>query len=137
MLKDIEVAVPMEKTDHKQKIIIGIDISGSQSENRKQEWIATILLDRLRYVMKGEAELIIFGYERQVFTDYMWFVNDKESAIKFWKEYSYRANLGDTSIGNVLKQVYEEVQTPGFFGIDVDYSDEEYRPEILILTDGL
>jgi hypothetical protein len=105
-------------------------------ESRKQEWVATILLDRLRYAMKGEAELIIIGYEKKLLTDYMWLVNDQKTAIDFWKNYQYWAFAGDTRISDVLEQVYEEVQTPGFFGLDVDYSDEEYRPEILILTDG-
>jgi hypothetical protein len=134
--KDLNVSLPVEHTDHKQKIIIAIDSSGSMSYEPKQMWVSTILLDRIRYVMKGEAELIIFCYEQKVQTDRMWLLNDRESALHFWKTYPYYCDGGDTRVGDVVKSVAEEVKTPGFFGLDVDYSDEEYRPEILVIHDG-
>lgn len=134
--KDLDVYVPVENTDHKQKIIILIDMSGSMSVPRKQEWVATILLDRLRYAIRGEAELVIAGYEKELMTDYLWVANDKKSALDFWSKYQFWAFGGDTRVGDVVKSVAEEVKTPGFFGLKLDYSDEEFRPEILVIHDG-
>jgi REP element-mobilizing transposase RayT len=55
------VNVPVDRKEQKQKIIIILDFSGSMHEEFKQDWVNAILIDRFKYVMKGEAE-VFFSY---------------------------------------------------------------------------
>ena len=61
LTKDLTVNVPVDRKEQIQKIIIILDYSGSMCDVEKQIWVNAILIDRFRYVMKGEAE-VFFSY---------------------------------------------------------------------------
>jgi hypothetical protein len=130
--KDLMCNLKVEKTDHKQKIICMIDSSSSMTEGLKHEWLATILLDRLRYAAKEEAELFILTYRGTV--EKSWHVFDKKSAMSFWRTYDYYTASCTTEVGKCINYVDEQVKSGDFMGMGVDLSQE--NPEILVIGDG-
>ena len=98
----------------------------------KQEWISTILIDRLKYVVKERAELYISYYEKNL-VGKMHHVKNKEDVYEFWQKYDHQANGGDTHVGDVVEDIKIKVESGDFYGLG-DLSLEE--PEILIIHDG-
>jgi hypothetical protein len=103
------------------------------ADNLKQRWVATILLDRLRYVMKGSAELFIAYYESQVYK--MYHLHNRETAIKFWQNYSFKCNEGGTNLNHCIDQVKENIESGNFFETGIDLS-KDLDTEILAIHDG-
>jgi hypothetical protein len=102
------------------------------TEGLKHEWLATILLDRLRYAAKEEAELFILTYRGTV--EKSWHVFDKKSAMSFWRTYDYYTASCTTEVGKCINYVDEQVKSGDFMGMGVDLSQE--NPEILVIGDG-
>lgn len=132
--KDLVVDVHVDKSEHKQKIIILLDYSGSMNETSKQEWVVAIMLDRLRYVIKGEAELF-FSYflhnpESMKFTH----VYDRETAIDFWSTFSTRPSGGETRLGAMVDKIGKDIANGFLHNLNIDLSKD--RPEILAINDG-
>ena len=105
------------------------------NEPEKQVWVNAILIDRFRYVMKGEAEVFFsyFVYD----TDQLHFqhIKNREDVIKFWQTFSNEPNGGGTEIGEIVQYVADEVMhSRRLHNLDVDLSEE--KPEILIINDG-
>jgi uncharacterized protein with von Willebrand factor type A (vWA) domain len=135
LTKDLTVNVPVDRKEQIQKIIILLDYSGSMDEPEKQVWVNAILIDRFRYVMKGEAEVFFsyFVYD----TDQLQFqhIKNREDVIKFWQTFSNEPNGGGTEIGEIVQYVADEVMhNRRLHNLDVDLSEE--KPEILIINDG-
>lgn len=135
LTKDLTVNVPVDRKEQIQKIIILLDYSGSMNEPEKQVWVNAILIDRFRYVMKGEAEVFFsyFVYD----TDQLEFqhIKNREDVIKFWQTFSNEPNGGGTEIGEIVQYVADEVMhSRQLHNLDVDLSEE--KPEILIINDG-
>jgi len=135
LTKDLVVNVPIDRTEHKQKIIILLDFSGSMSTRDKQKWVVAILIDRLRYAMKEEAE-VFFSY----FVDspsYMHFTHiyDKKTALEFWQKFSTSPNGGDTKLGEMVNYIKKEItENHKLCNLPIDLSEEQ--PEILAINDG-
>ena len=135
LTKDLTVSVPVDRKEQIQKIIILLDYSGSMNEPEKQVWVNAILIDRFRYVMKGEAEVFFsyFVYD----TEDLEFqhIKNREDVIKFWQTFSNEPNGGGTEIGEIVQYVADEVMhSRRLHNLDVDLSEE--KPEILIINDG-
>lgn len=84
--------IPVKPETQKQKIIMLIDDSGSMSERFKVDWVNAIVADRLQYAMKEECD-IFFSYflTGSEVSRYKWtHIYNHETAMKFWKEYSFR-----------------------------------------------
>lgn len=135
LTKDLTVNVPVDRKEQKQKIIIMLDFSGSMDEDEKQIWVNAILIDRFRYVMKGEAE-VFFSYFVHDKEDLKFHhIKDREDVIKFWNMFSNDPNGGNTAIGELVEYVAKEVtEKKRLHNLDIDLSEE--RPEILIINDG-
>lgn len=133
--KNLTVNVPVEKTEHKQKIIIILDFSGSMSSKYKQEWVLAVLVDRLKYAMKEEAE-VFFSYfcsnpNAMKFTH----IYDRKTALAFWQQFSTLPNGGGTQVGKMISKIHDEViNNKRLMNLDVDLSEEQ--PEILVINDG-
>lgn len=135
LTKDLTVNVPVDRKEQIQKIIILLDYSGSMNEPEKQVWVNAILIDRFRYVMKGEAEVFFsyFVYD----TEDLEFqhIKNREDVIKFWQTFSNEPNGGGTEIGEIVQYVADEVMhSRQLHNLNVDLSEE--KPEILIINDG-
>lgn len=134
LTKDLTVNVPVDRKEQIQKIIILLDYSGSMHEYEKQVWVNAILIDRFKYVMKGEAEVFFsyFVYD----SDQLHFqhIKNREDVIKFWQTFSNEPNGGGTAIGDIVKYVADEVHSRRLHNLDIDLSEE--KPEILIINDG-
>lgn len=134
LTKDLVVNVPVDRKEQIQKIIILLDYSGSMHEHEKQVWVNAILIDRFKYVMKGEAEVFFsyFVYD----SDQLHFqhIKNREDVIKFWQTFSNEPNGGGTAIGDIVKYVADEVHSRRLHNLDIDLSEE--KPEILIINDG-
>jgi len=135
LTKDLTVNVPVDRKEQKQKIIIMLDFSGSMDEDEKQIWVNAILIDRFRYVMKGEAE-VFFSYFIHDKKDLKFqHIKDREDVIKFWQTFSNDPNGGTTAIGELVEYVAKQVtEEKKLHNLDIDLSEE--RPEILIINDG-
>ena len=132
--KDLIVNVPVDRTEHKQKIIIILDFSGSMCDGEKQEWVTAILVDRLRYAMKEEAE-IFFSYfvhdpDRLLFTH----CKDRKSVLNFWQRFSHSPNGGTTDIQAMVTRIGQEIDKGKLMNLNIDLREE--KPEILIINDG-
>lgn len=135
LTKDLVVNVPVDRKEQIQKIIILLDYSGSMHEDEKQVWVNAILIDRFKYVMKGEAEVFFsyFVYD----SDQLQFqhIKNREDVIKFWQTFSNSPNGGGTDIGGIVQYVADEVlHSRRLHNLDIDLSEE--KPEILIINDG-
>jgi uncharacterized protein with von Willebrand factor type A (vWA) domain len=134
LTKDLIVNVPVDRKEQIQKIIILLDYSGSMDEDEKQIWVNAILIDRFRYVMKGEAE-VYFSYFVDDPQDLEFqHIKDREDVIKFWQTFSNDPNGGGTAIGDIVEYVANEVHCGKLCNLQVNLSEE--KPEILIINDG-
>lgn len=134
LTKDLTVSVPVDRKEQIQKIIILLDYSGSMHEDEKQIWVNAILIDRFRYVMKGEAE-VYFSYFVEDCEDlHFQHIKDRDDVIKFWQTFSNEPNGGGTAIGDIVEYVADQVHSGKLHNLDVNLSEE--KPEILIINDG-
>lgn len=134
LAKDLIVNVPVDKKEEKQKIIILLDFSGSMDDSEKQDWVNAILIDRFRYVMKGEAEVFFSYFVDDVNGLNFYHLTNKQEVIDFWMQFSNRPNGGETHIGNIVNYVSDEIDDKRLHNLNVDLSEE--KPEILIINDG-
>lgn len=135
LTKDLIVNVPVERTEHKQKIIILLDYSGSMNTPEKQKWVVAVLIDRLRYAMREEAEVFFSYFLHDVSYMHFHHIYNKQTALDFWAKFSTAPNGGDTRAGVMVEKIGKEIENKKFFNLkDVDLSEE--KPEILILSDG-
>ncbi len=96
--KDLVINSPIETEESKQKIIILVDYSGSMRSGNKQNWVLSILADRLAYCMDEECE-IFFSYfltKRELEDGYFkWtHIYNRETALNFFKSFSIGPNGG-------------------------------------------
>jgi uncharacterized protein with von Willebrand factor type A (vWA) domain len=134
LTKDLVVNVPVDRKEQIQKIIIILDYSGSMDDDAKQIWVNAILIDRFKYVMKGEAE-VFFSYFVNS-TDDLEFqhIKDREDVIKFWQTFSNDPNGGMTEVGDMVAHISDEIARGTLCNLNVNLSEE--RPEILVINDG-
>lgn len=135
LTKDLTVNVPVERKEQKQKIIILLDFSGSMDYDEKQIWVNALLIDRFRYVMKGEAE-VFFSYFVSDTEELKFFhIKDREDVLNFWSWFSNDPNGGTTRIGDMVEYVSKQIiNEKRLHNLDIDLSEE--KPEILIINDG-
>jgi AAA+ ATPase superfamily predicted ATPase len=103
-------------------------------EEQKQIWVNAILIDRFKYVMRGEAE-VFFSYfvhdpEQLDFQH----IKNREDVIAFWQTFSNSPNGGGTEVGDMVEHVAKEIADRKLHNLDIDLSEE--KPEILIINDG-
>ena len=134
LTKDLTVSVPVDRKEQIQKIIILLDYSGSMHEDEKQIWVNAILIDRFRYVMKGEAEVYFSYFVEDCDELNFQHIKDREDVIKFWQTFSNHPNGGGTAIGSIVEYVADQVNRGKLHNLDVNLSEE--KPEILIINDG-
>lgn len=135
LTKDLTVSVPVDRKEQIQKIIILLDYSGSMDEYEKQVWVNAILIDRFRYVMKGEAEVFFSYFVCSTGGLNFQHIKNREDVIKFWQTFSNEPNGGGTDIGGIVEYVADEVVNKRrLHNLDIDLSEE--KPEILIINDG-
>lgn len=135
LTKDLTVSVPVDRKEQIQKIIILLDYSGSMDAYEKQVWVNAILIDRFRYVMKGEAEVFFSYFVCSTGGLNFQHIKNREDVIKFWQTFSNEPNGGGTDIGGIVEYVADEVVNKRrLHNLDIDLSEE--KPEILIINDG-
>ena len=134
LTKDLTVNVPVDKKEQMQQIIIILDFSGSMHDDEKQIWVNAILIDRFKYVMKGEAE-VFFSYfvhdpDRLEFQH----IKNREDVINFWQTFSNEPNGGTTEVGEMVQRIAEDITLGKLCNLDIDLSEQ--KPEILVINDG-
>ena len=134
LTKDLSVNVPVETSEKKQKIIILCDYSGSMNETEKQIWVNSLLIDRFRYVIKGEAEIFFSTFVSNPNQLHFHHIKDAKDVTEFWRTFSNYPSGSYTDIGRIVKHVAEEVAKGKLHNLKVDLSKE--KPEILIINDG-
>jgi uncharacterized protein with von Willebrand factor type A (vWA) domain len=134
LTKDLTVSVPVDRKEQIQKIIIILDYSGSMDYDQKQIWVNAILIDRFKYVMRGEAE-VFFSYFVDSVDDLQFqHIKDREDVINFWQTFSNSPNGGMTEVGDMVEHISNEIQAGKLCNLDVNLSEE--KPEILVINDG-
>jgi len=134
LTKELVVNVPISKTEKKQTIIIICDYSGSMHDPTKQVWVNSILMDRFRHVIRGNAE-IYFSYfvsnpEHLKFTHLKCAADVKS----FWKNFSNSPNGSLTDMGRIVTHISDEIKRGSLCNLKTDLS--KVKPEILIINDG-
>lgn len=101
----------------------------------KQEWVNALLIDRLRYCIKEEAE-VYFSYFIHETKDLKFFhIHNRKTAIEFWSTFSNDPNGGTTKIGDMVNYIKDQIEVKKkLHNLDIDLSLE--KPEILIVNDG-
>lgn len=135
LTKNLVVNTPVDRKEHKQKIIILLDFSGSMNEEEKQDWVNAILIDRFRYVMKGEAEVFFSYFVYNSDRLHFHHIKNRQDVLNFWSMFSNVPNGGETHIGNIVEYVSKGIlEKKKLHNLDIDLSEE--KPEILIINDG-
>jgi hypothetical protein len=134
LTKDLTVNVPVDRKEQKQKIIILLDFSGSMDEQEKQIWVNAILIDRLKYVMKEEAEVYFSYFVHQTASLKFHHLKNREDVMNFWGWFSNDPNGGTTDIGGIVTYIDKEVKAGKLHNLHVNLSSE--KPEILVINDG-
>lgn len=134
LTKDLTVNVPVDRKEKKQKIIILLDFSGSMDGSDKQIWVNAILIDRLKYVMKEEAEVYFSYFVHSTSTLNFHHLKNREDVMTFWTWFSNDPNGGTTDIGGNVTYISKQIEKGKLHNLDVDLSSE--KPEILIINDG-
>jgi len=134
LTKDLVVNVPVQTSEKKQKIIVLCDYSGSMDEEEKQVWVNALLIDRFRYVIRGEAELYFSHFVSNPSGLKFTHIKNARDVIEFWKTFSNRPSGSMTDIGRIVTYISEEVKKGKLHNLKLDLSKE--RPEILIINDG-
>lgn len=136
LTKDLIVDVPILTNEKKQKIIILLDYSGSMNEDKKQIWVNAILIDRLRYVIKGEAE-VFFSYFVSSTTglNFVHLKNAKD-VDEFWRTFSNYPSGGTTDISRIVRYIADEVKRGKRLHNLQGLNLSKEKPEILIINDG-
>lgn len=133
--KDLVVDVHVDKSEHKQKIIILLDYSGSMNEPSKQEWVVAIMLDRLRYAMKEEAEIFFSYFLHSPAELKFTHIYNRDTAIAFWSSFSTRPSGGETRLGDMVNSIGQDIKGGKNLGnLKIDLSKD--MPEILAINDG-
>ena len=134
LTKDLTVNVPVDRKEQKQKIIILLDFSGSMSDTEKQIWVNAILIDRLKYVMKEEAEVFFSYFVHDPKQMKFHHLKNREDVMNFWTWFSNQPNGGTTDIGGCVTSISKDI-VKGFLGnLQINLSEE--KPEILVVNDG-
>src|SRR6185437_10536046 len=131
--KDLIVNVCVDKSEHKQKIIILVDYSGSMNQDDKQIWVLAIMMDRLKYAMLEEAEIFFSYFVHETSALSFTHIYNRETALKFWAKFSTRPNGGDTRLGDMVQHIGDEISRGKLCNLNIDLSKE--TPEILAIND--
>lgn len=134
LTKDLTVNVPVDRKEQIQKIIIILDFSGSMHENQKQIWVNAILIDRFKYVMRGEAEVFFSYFVHDPDQLHFQHIKNREDVIAFWQTFSNDPNGGGTDVAAMVEYIASEISDHKLCNLDVDLLEE--KPEILIINDG-
>ena len=134
LTKDLTVNVPVDRKEQIQKIVIILDFSGSMHEDQKQIWVNAILIDRFKYVMRGEAEVFFSYFVHDPDKLHFQHIKNREDVIAFWQTFSNEPNGGGTEVADMVEYIAAEISCGKLCNLDVDLSEE--KPEILIINDG-
>jgi hypothetical protein len=134
LTKDLTVNVPVDRKEQMQQIIIILDFSGSMDEPEKQTWVNAILIDRFKYVMKGEAEVFFSYFVHDAEKLDFQHIKNREDVINFWQTFSNEPNGGNTEVGEMVKRISEDIAIGRLCNLDIDLSEQ--KPEILVINDG-
>lgn len=134
LTKDLTVNVPVDRKEQIQKIIIILDFSGSMHEQQKQIWVNAILIDRFKYVMRGEAEVFFSYFVHDASKLNFQHIKNREDVINFWQTFSNEPNGGGTDVAAMVEWIANDIPNRKLCNLDIDLSEE--KPEILIINDG-
>lgn len=134
LTKDLVITVPVQTSEKKQVLIVLVDFSGSMDETRKQKWVNAFLVERFRWVCKGEAEIYFSFFVHSPHDLHFVHVKDAKDVENFWNTFSNDPNGSMTDIGRIVKYVSNEIDKGKLHNLDVDLSKQ--KPEILIINDG-
>jgi uncharacterized protein with von Willebrand factor type A (vWA) domain len=136
LTKALTINIPIETSVKKQKIIILVDYSGSMNEQRKQLWVNALLVDRLRYVISGEAEVFISNFVSMPDQLRFQHLKTQSDVDKFWATFSNYPSGSCTDMSRIVEYVAAQVNSgKGLHNLkDINLSQE--KPEILIINDG-
>lgn len=132
--KDLIVNVPVKTSEKKQVLIMLIDMSGSMNHTSKQLWVNALLIDRFRYVLKGEAEIYVSGFVSSTSQLNFMHIKNATDVENFWKNWSNYPGGGQTDMGRMVNYISEEIKLKRLHNLKVDLSHS--KPEILIINDG-
>lgn len=132
--KELIINTPVQRSEKKQILIVLLDNSGSMDDTSKQIWVNAFLIDRFRYVIKGEAEVYFSYFVSGTETLKFHHIKNAKDVEKFWDMFSNYPGGGATDIGRIVNYVADQVKRGKLHNLKVDLSKQ--KPEILIINDG-
>lgn len=114
--------------ERKQLLFILVDCSGSMDNGKRIQKALGILLNRLKAVVSGDAEIIFSFFDSSLYT--IEEAKTKEAAVQLLKKIS-KANFGGggTDICGCIKTAHNIIN-------EIMEKGEHHRPEIVVVTDG-
>lgn len=110
--------------EEKQLLMMLIDDSGSMNTPLKVAWRNAVLLNRCEAVANGDAELIVYRFERGLYG--RTHLKTKEEAMSFYRTMlKHSPHGGTTDIEGCLKKCITEIE-----------SMHGFNPDIMIVLDG-
>lgn len=102
----------------------------------KQEWVNALLIDRLRYCIKEEAEVFFSYFINDIKQLKFTHIYDRKTAIAFWSTFSNSPSGGDTKLGDMVDYIKNQIESVHkLHNLDIDLSSD--KPEILAVADRM
>lgn len=125
---NIPVRERVTTIEKKQLLYIIIDCSGSMGEGKRIFKAGGILMNRLKAVIAGEAELYVRLFDTSLKTEYhASTISEAKELIKHFTEKNYSG--GSTDISGCARSAQKRIE-------EIIANGATYRPELVVITDG-
>ena len=130
--KQLMVRTP--KQSGKQLMVLLIDDSSSMYSTQKEQWVKTLIIDRVNAVAKGETVLYIGCFERDVDLSSIIKIATKQEAIDFLKSDWFPNQDGSST--DIQKAVKTTCQAIKIGQLGKYKLNSTSNPQIVVINDG-
>jgi len=118
----------VSRTEKKQLLFVIVDCSGSMDSGERIAKACGIVMNRLKAVMAGEAELYFSFFDSALKKVYHAGTPEEAKALAE-KVRTSNFSGGSTSIDSAMKQAQKKIE-------EIVAEGATYRPELVVITDG-
>jgi len=80
------------------------------NQEEKQEWVNALLIDRLRFCIKEEAEIYFSYFVHETKDLKFQHIYNRKTAIEFWTTFSNSPNGGTTRMEEMVNYVKDQIE---------------------------
>lgn len=124
-----QVRERVNNVEKKQLLYIIVDCSGSMSSGQRIYKAGGIIMNRIKAVISGDAEIYIRMFDEELKTErHVITPEEGKEVMKYYTGRNYSG--GGTAIANCAKLAKERIEEI------INSGESLYRPELVIITDG-